>query len=1070
MLPGKKRKLILGLIILIFSLVGLIATFTLVKKPKKEIPSQAAAQSLDINYFKTSFQAFLDHFGSIRRIANFSGTTDFLEFDDEQDDKTRVFAGHLGPFFAPPFYSVYNINNTTPNWRGAFNVGLAFYNRYSGQGTAEESSDPTTEAFWYLSKLEITKNYTNKFHARITGKKIAIPGYRALGLKIKVEDNYQPASENINLLFLTSIPTIRRLDSWPETQGMDTWNWKPQPSSDSSGQASKYDEVNKAIIYYNPNQRVYLAVGLNENPTSWQTDNSSSSTIYYQFINSGVLTNTNSDTETNGTSIGLSYNLPALNFGESKELTLLVTIGETENEVIRDFNALKVQNIEALADNFWNKRLNDFLTNSPRLQTDNQTLEKIYYNSLMNLMINKWEGFKYGTPSIILPPFYAYSTLMGETTAEYFWSNAPRYSQFLSLVDPSGTKDQIKKFLSLDLSRCRAYNPLPFGSHVCDLPYSFDRWSLARTIYDYSTTVDFAFLEETVGGKKVIDYFKEIVEYWDNKAGGADKLADFGDDCNLYEFNIHCNLGGKYNGYVPAPNAERYDMHQMAADLYQKLGEPALAQASRNKASQIKSAVNSLWNDQAGWFDSIALYDCANTDVYCQTHTCTNCSSACLPRDQPLRNTMWAVGVSHLLDFDGLLNDNQKQKIINNLKSKFFATYGLTSLPKGETWCTRGDWHGPGIYSGEAGHILTAIFKTGAKNDAYDLLVGNVVAPGYSYLAEIPYWGEVLGWDKPLIPGAGVERYGCTSAVEGASFAQAIVKGMFGISMKENIPKIAPNIPSSLNNITLSNIKLQNHLFDVQSANNEQYLTMRVGGNSPSNNFQFFYQVDNGSKTVHFTINHLLENNKFDVRIINTATAQTITKSTNSDVNGEIKFDQSLNGENKIISTPTATLPFKIKFQGITVQGPDKTVRVILKQGEVEKYHFDSVAVNSDAAGVYSGNTPEITPGAYEVFIKGPAHLQKKFGSVNINSGMPTQDWSATPLLAGDVWSQPDSTYHDNKITTEDIISVLNMWTDFSVNVPPNTLQDLNGDNKITNEDIRTLLVNYNLPTIYGQE
>ena len=909
-----KLKILLGLLVIFLLLTGITATTYLVQKPKKETPTKAANSTLDINYFKTTYQNFLDHLGSIRRIVNFSGNTVLLEFDDEQKDSERVFAGHLGPFFAPPFYSSYNIREKA-EWTKAFAAGLVFYNRSSRQATPEQSSDPKNEAFWYPSKLEVVKNYTDKFHAKVSGKKIAIPNYRAFGLKVKIENNYQSSSpENLNILFLVNIPTIRRLDRWGDKQVMDTWNWKPSPSTDSTGQVLRYDESNQLAIYYNSNQKVYLAVGLNERPTSWQFGDNDppNNIIYYQFRNNGVLQNKNTDTAAGyGSSIGLSFNLPPLSYGQSKELTLLVTIGETENEVIQTFNTLKTQNIETLADNFWNNRINNFLSNAPRLQTSNQVLEKIYYNSLMNLMINKWEGFKYGSPPTSYPSFYAYSTPLAESLAQYFWGVAPRYSQIFSLVDPTTLKEHIKKFLSLDLNHCRAYNPLPFGSHLCDLSYSFDRWSLARTIYDYVTTTgDFNFLLETVGNKKVIEHFKEIVEYWDIKAGEADKLADFGNDCNLYEFNIHCNLGGKYNGKVPSPNAERYDMHQMAADLYQKLGYSDLAQLSKNKASSVKNAVNTLWNEKAGWFDSIALYNCPNTDL----PSTTPCPNACSSYSSPERNTMWAVGVSHLLDFDGLLSDSQKQKIIDNLKTKFFANYGLTSLPREmqSQWCSRGDWHGPGIYSGEAGYILTGLFKNGGKNEAYNLLVGGAT-PGYSYLANIPYWGEVLGWDKPLIPGAGLGGYGCTGIIEGASFAQAIIKGMFGIGIKENIPKIAPNIPSSLNDITLSNIKLQNHLFGIQSTSNGQYLSMKIGGGNSAEEFQFFYQVDSGPKLIHFIIQNLRPRSQFTVQFTNTTTSEVITQTLASDVNGEIKFDQSLSGENKIIgriitSTPISTL------------------------------------------------------------------------------------------------------------------------------------------------------------------
>lgn len=171
-----------------------------------------------------------------------------------------------------------------------------------------------------------------------------------------------------------------------------------------------------------------------------------------------------------------------------------------------------------------------------------------------------------------------------------------------------------------------------------------------------------------------------------------------------------------------------------------------------------------------------------------------------------------------------------------------------------------------------------------------------------------------------------------------------------------------------------------------------------------------------------------------------------------------------------VSSGNTTQLSFKIKFQGIDSLRPDKTIRAILKQSGIEKYRFESVAITADDLGVYSGILPGVSPGTYDILIKSPTHLQKKFAFVIISSTMPIQDWTSQPLKIGDIWSSVADTYHDNKITAEDVIAFLNTWTSISVDVPANIPADYNEDGRVNTQDVRLLLLNYNLPTIYGEE
>lgn len=163
----------------------------------------------------------------------------------------------------------------------------------------------------------------------------------------------------------------------------------------------------------------------------------------------------------------------------------------------------------------------------------------------------------------------------------------------------------------------------------------------------------------------------------------------------------------------------------------------------------------------------------------------------------------------------------------------------------------------------------------------------------------------------------------------------------------------------------------------------------------------------------------------------------------------------------------TASLTFKLKFQGINQQRASKTVKVVLKQQGQEKYRFDALTVNSEANGVYSGTITNVIPGTYDIFVKGWAHLQKKFGNVNLASGTNTQDWTGTTLKAGDFNNEGETGY--NILNIDDIAKILSVYTALSVPVTSsNQIYDINLDNKISIEDIALVLANYTALNVQG--
>lgn len=143
-------------------------------------------------------------------------------------------------------------------------------------------------------------------------------------------------------------------------------------------------------------------------------------------------------------------------------------------------------------------------------------------------------------------------------------------------------------------------------------------------------------------------------------------------------------------------------------------------------------------------------------------------------------------------------------------------------------------------------------------------------------------------------------------------------------------------------------------------------------------------------------------------------------------------------------------LLFKIKFQGINQQRPNKTIKITIKNEE-NIVHTENVDIDSDQNGVYSGTISNINQGNYDILIKGWVHLQKKFPGVTLNPGANNQNWSDIELRAGDIDG-------NNLINPLDVTKVFN---DYPQNTTEGDIADLNLDGKVNAIDIGLIIKNY---------
>ena len=916
-------------------------------RKKAQITKSSHLQNLDINYFKTDYQTMKRVLnGETKRIGSFSGNISIAEFDDKNG---KVYAGHIGSFWSPPFYSTHlgyaSFNNcrSYEKWREGFNLSINFYNRQNKKFTYEKPSS-LQDSFWYPSKMVVSKEYDGpEIDVKITGKKIPIPGYRAFGLKLEIENNSNSQNtEDINLLFLPQIPTV----DINETQ---TWMWKPPASSNKRGTAG-YDGNNQFVLFQNQQQNLYMVIGLNKKTNSWQIEDSVAP-IYDQFKAKGYLQNTDKDKSDNaGTVIGLTHNLPPLSFREKKEVTILITIDRNENAAIQAFNDLKTKDIEMLADNFWNDRLNQVFQNIPQLETDNKALEKIYYNSIMNMLLNKWEGNFDGQPK----EFYTLTGLQGQSMAQYIWDTS-FISQIFSFLDPQVFEKQIENYLHLDLSKCKTYDPILDKPYCTNQKYSYSQIGLAQMIYEYVTiSGKTEFFDKKIANmngveKRVIDWFEDMINH-------PEGIINFGTDRQLYEYGIHCDKAGYFNGYAITPNVDTFNNYQRAIDMFQSLGQESKTQKYQQKAGLLKTVVNQrLWNEDKGWFDTISLYDLNGK------------------RKTAEKNTVWPAPILHILDSDQFLSSTQTKKISNQVDKFNPYGYGLCSFPcpgenadpmsnsternchNGNTdypdccyKCPRLDWHGKGLYTAEIANILTGLFQSGGPNKAYDILLPTN-QKGYTYLQDAPYWAEALKCDQPTIPGGC--GFGFSSFINAAGFSQIVTKGMFGLDPKIDTINISPQLPEELKNqgISLKNIKIKNHIFDIKIKKKEHTLSIQLPPSHQKS--QFIYKVNDDQIRLKIDIKN--QSSDYDINILVFPIKNTPSSNkTHSQYQRNSNASENLlsQGEYKIIITPKSSCqittdsqtqntnqPISVKISG---QSPEANQKVRLWLETPDRTHL----------------------------------------------------------------------------------------------------------------------------------
>lgn len=437
------------------------------------------------------------------------------------------------------------------------------------------------------------------------------------------------------------------------------------------------------------------------------------------------------------------------------------------------------------------ERLARMFDKLPRLRSSSPALDRFYYRSLVPLLMNRWD-----VAELALRPYYSTGSVNGGCVGNYLWDFGGNWEIF-PLLDPDATKSHIKHFLSIDITKHFAFEPIT--GKAWGPWYPVNQEKIIGLIFFYvKHTGDVAFLREIVSGKTVLDHAVANALFGDDPAQPV-RLIDYGPS------NSHLELrrGIPYNHVMPDLNGRRYDSYLRAAELAELAGKPV--PLLRERATALKTVLKQqLWDESAKWF---AFQD-----------------------DKGRKDLRYTVQVFKLFN-SGVLDTGQEAGLLGHLEDEreFMAELGLESMAKTDRAYDPVDYDngGGGCFTAFPPQVAERLYKAGHPQDSENILK-RILWWG----ERVPYWGDSFAAnevqyrrDTPLQ---------CT--IDAAAGAQCVIFGMFGVRAEFNGDlRIDPRPPAFAPQMELDGLRLRGHVFDI-----------RVDGRE--------YEVREGSRRIRQTV------------------------------------------------------------------------------------------------------------------------------------------------------------------------------------------------------------------------
>jgi len=416
-------------------------------------------------------------------------------------------------------------------------------------------------------------------------------------------------------------------------------------------------------------------------------------------------------------------------------------------------------------------RLQDLFQKLPRLESSNPALDRLYYRSLVHLLMNRWD-----VPEFVLHPYYSTGSVNGGCLAEYLWNFGENW-EILPLYDLEASRTHIKRFLASDMTKHFAFEPTTGNAWGPWYPVNQEK-IVGLIYYHVKNTGDTAFLNDVVIGKTVLEHAIANAMYGDDPAKPV-ALIDYGPSNS----HLELRLGLPYNHVMPDLNGRRYENYVLAAELADLAGKPA--PQLRQRAEELKTVLkNNLWNSRTRWFD--------------------------FQDDKGKKDVRYTLQIFKLLG-SKVLDEEEEAGLLDHLLSEkeFLSEFGLHSLSKTDPAYDPADIDngGPGACTSFPPQVAERLYKAGKPAAA-----GNILKRILWWGERLPYWGDSLVADR--VDYRKDTPLHCT--IDGAAVAQSIIFGMFGVRAEFNGDiRIHPQPPAFAPRIELKGLRLRGHVLDI---------------------------------------------------------------------------------------------------------------------------------------------------------------------------------------------------------------------------------------------------------------
>ena len=423
----------------------------------------------------------------------------------------------------------------------------------------------------------------------------------------------------------------------------------------------------------------------------------------------------------------------------------------------------------------WKARVARLFERFPALETDNAALERVYVRSLLHLLLNEWN-----VPEFALHPYYATGGINGGCVGNYLWNYGEIYKLW-PMLSLDVAKAHLRKFLSLDLERCYAFDPCSDAAFGPYYPVNQEKVLLCAYAYVLESG-DASFLRERLGEGTVLDRLEAAALAHDDLSKPA-VLVDYGNG------NHHLELRKRwrYDGILPDMNLRRIVCFHLADALCRFAGVAPKADYLA-RADALKDLVRrELYDEKAGWYRVV--------------------------QPDGTRELRWTIQMFKALGWgDWAIGSAEEAALVRHLmdEREFLGPYGLHSLAKDDPAYDENDVDngGPGACVSFAPAVVDRLYRSGRVREA------ETIFKRLWWLGDcLPYWGDSHYADRkdyrrdtPLM-----------NDIQGAALAQTVIFGVFGIEIQDDLSIcIAPRLPKGTGRMALRDVRLAGHVFDIE--------------------------------------------------------------------------------------------------------------------------------------------------------------------------------------------------------------------------------------------------------------